>query len=91
MDVAEAVTTAKKHILKLLEDEKILNLRLEEAFFDESQGVWHITLGFSRAGDTPGSIQSVQEMLNKKIQLEYNILEVPDDTNKKICLKNHAM
>jgi hypothetical protein len=37
MDVLEAVSTAKKHILKLFEDEKISHLGLEEAFFDESQ------------------------------------------------------
>ncbi len=53
MDVVEAVSTAKKYILKLFQDEKILNLGLEEAFFDESQGVWHITLGFSRPWDNP--------------------------------------
>jgi hypothetical protein len=46
MDVVEAVSAAKRHILKVFEDEKISNLGLEEAFFDENQNVWHMTLSF---------------------------------------------
>lgn len=74
MGISEAVSAAKKHILKVFEDE-ILNLDLEEAFFDESQGVWHITLSFSRSWDNP---QVLAQILNPSVlKREYNIVEIP--------------
>ncbi len=89
MDVVEAVSTAKKYILKLFQDEKILNLGLEEAFFDESQGVWHITLGFSRSWDNP---QGVAQILNQSVlKREYKIVEISDSDNKEMSVKNYTM
>jgi flagellar assembly factor FliW len=91
MDVLEAVSTAKKYILKVFEDEKILNLGLEEAVFDESQGIWHITLGFSRSWDNSQSaIHSAMQILNPSVlKREYKIVEIPDNDNKKISVKNY--
>lgn len=45
MDISEAVLTAKKCIQTMFADEGITNLGLEEAYFDESEEVSHITLG----------------------------------------------
>lgn len=36
MDLLEAVSTPKKHVLEVLEDEKRLNLGFEESFFDKN-------------------------------------------------------
>jgi hypothetical protein len=48
MDVKEAVRAAKEWILDVMSDEHPTNLGLEEVEFDDTQGLWKITLGFSR-------------------------------------------
>ncbi|HXW70361.1 MAG TPA: hypothetical protein VEK34_02795 [Methylocella sp.] len=91
MDVTEAVSTAKQYTLRLLEDEKISYLGLEEAFFDESQGVWHITLGFSRPWDNP---QDIFQTIAGKAALprrSYKVIEISDKENKVISFKNYKL
>ena len=48
MDVKAAVRTAKEYVADLLADEGIINLGLEEVVFDEGDGTWNVTVGFSR-------------------------------------------
>jgi hypothetical protein len=95
MDVVEAVSTAKRHILSLFQDENILNLGLEEAFFDENQNVWHITLGFSRRWDYPhGALP--QTALDALTQISagpkrsYKIVEISNIDNNVISVKNYT-
>jgi len=52
MDVKEAVAVAKRYIAELLADEGLTNLGLEEIDHDDTAGVWHVTLGFSRPWNT---------------------------------------
>lgn len=52
MDVKSAVDTAKRWLVEVLRDENPTNVGLEEVEFDEGQGVWLITLGFSRPWNT---------------------------------------
>ncbi|HWA23561.1 MAG TPA: hypothetical protein VG735_14295 [Caulobacterales bacterium] len=51
MDVKTAVALAKDYIKQIFAEEGIGDLGLEEVMFDDRQGVWQITLGFSRAWD----------------------------------------
>jgi hypothetical protein len=92
MDVLEAVSTAKKHILKVFEDENISHLGLEEAFFDESKDIWHVTLGFSRPWDNPQSaLQSAAQILNPGIlKRSYKIVEISDKDNRVTAVKNYS-
>jgi hypothetical protein len=48
VDVKAAVGHAKQWIADVLKDEAISNVGLEEVEFDDRQGLWLITLGFSR-------------------------------------------
>lgn len=94
MDVVEAVSAAKRHILKVFEDEKISNLGLEEAFFDENQNVWHITLGFSRPWDNPQSAlpQSALQALTQtlgELKRSYKTVEISEKDNKVLSVKNY--
>jgi hypothetical protein len=52
MDVKQAVTIAKDWLYDVLKDEGITNVGLEEVDFDEDEGVWMITIGFSRPWNT---------------------------------------
>ena len=56
MDVKEAVHTAKKHVAEIFADEAIANVGLEEVEFDELNGVWAITIGFSRSRGRVGDV-----------------------------------
>lgn len=52
MDVKEAVKAAKSYITSLLSEEGMMNLGLEEIEYNESEGIWYVTLGFSRPWNT---------------------------------------
>jgi hypothetical protein len=48
MNVKEAVKAAKEYTADLLADEGVINLGLEEVEWNERDGVWQVTVGFSR-------------------------------------------
>jgi hypothetical protein len=90
MDVSEAVSTAKKYVLKVFEDENISHLGLEEAFFDESQDVWHITLGFSRPWENPQNPFQVLTQDPSGLKRSYKVIDISDKDKKVISVKNYA-
>jgi hypothetical protein len=49
MDVKEAVRSAKRWVLDVMDDEHPANLGLEEVEYNDEKQLWRITLGFSRA------------------------------------------
>jgi len=51
VDVKHAVRSALDFVRDIYSEEKISNLGLEEVSFDD--GVWSVTLGFSRPWDRP--------------------------------------
>jgi hypothetical protein len=89
MDVTEAVSTAKNHILRLFADESISNLGLEEAFFDEANEVWHITLGFSRPWDNPQSPLRPWAQPSEALKRTYKVVEIADKDNKVKSVKSY--
>lgn len=48
MEVKDAVRLAKSYVADLFADEKIRDIGLEEADFDETSDRWMITVGFRR-------------------------------------------
>lgn len=48
MNVKQAASTAKAYVEDIFSDEAPMNIGLEEIVYDETQGVWRITIGFSR-------------------------------------------
>lgn len=89
MDISEAVLTAKKWVATMFADEGIINLGLEEAYFDESHDVWHITLGFSRPWDNPQNV--LQTIIQTPVvpKRTYKIVEIPDKGDKQPIIKNY--
>jgi hypothetical protein len=51
MEVIKAVALAKDHMKNLCADEGIVHLGLEEVEFDDEDGIWFVTLSFSRSWD----------------------------------------
>ncbi len=48
MDVKEAVKSAKHYVDELFGEEGLTNVGLEEVEHDADDGLWRITIGFSR-------------------------------------------
>jgi hypothetical protein len=52
VDVKSAINIAKEWVRDVLKDEEPANVGLEEVEHDDQQGVWKITIGFSRPWNT---------------------------------------
>jgi len=93
MDVKEAVHVAKQYLTEILEGERVQNLGLEEVEFDDREGVWSITLGFSRPWDK--YMKSAYEMalgVNKNQEQprrEYKVVNVRALDKKVVSVKIH--
>jgi len=57
MDAREAIVLAKRYVSEYFADEGISNVGLEEITSDN--GVWEVTIGFSRPWDSVRDAQSV--------------------------------
>ena len=53
MNVKDAAKIAIAHIVELFKDEKLSNVGLEEASYNEDKKNWEVTVGFSRPWDYP--------------------------------------
>ena len=88
MDVKEAVSKAKDYVAEVFEGEYLQNVGLEEVTFNEMQGRWLITVGFSR-----GWKYRVPTTLNETLSgsstrpgggglREYKVIEISDRDEK---------
>ncbi len=87
MDVKEAVDLAKKYVIDLFANEGIVNLGLEEVEFDDSDGVWNVTIGFSRPWDklTGGLAALAQVHASSR---SYKVVRIHDQSRRVLSVKN---
>ena len=81
MDVKQAVAVAKLHIIDLFEEEEIVNMGLEEVELDE-EGIWRITIGFSRGWD-----RNVGSILSGENSRSYKIVNLRDEDGHVLSVK----
>jgi hypothetical protein len=89
MDVKEAVKTAKTYVVELFGDEGVTNLGLEEVEFDDTAGVWRITVGFSRPWDRL-ALQSALAAMGQgsaSTARSYKIVRIDDATGRVVSVK----
>lgn len=85
MEVKKAVQEAKAYVADLLDDEGVTNLGLEEVYFDETSGLWNITLGFSRPWNTTRSpITAITG--DPAVRRAYRVVKMRDDDGKIISM-----
>lgn len=78
LNVKEAVTVAKVHVLDLFAEENISNLGLEEVEYNDNTEEWFITLGFSRPWDEPNN--TLASLAQSTVpQRSYKIVRIADD------------
>ena len=90
MQVKEAVGVAKSYVADLFSDEHVMNIGLEEVEFDESAGVWNITVGFSRPWDDENPITK-QFRFGAQMKRDYKIVRISDDGNRVLSVKSRLI
>ncbi|WP_206454506.1 hypothetical protein [Aurantimonas marina] len=85
MDAKEAARLAKKYLTELFADEEVFNLGLEEISFDDRNGAWNITLGFSREWNVPRNILS--PLGGPSPSRDYRIVTIRDSDQKVLAVK----
>jgi len=87
LDVKEVVLKAKKYAAEIFADENIVNLGLEEVVFDE--GVWRVTVGFSRPWDKPTGPFGIATIgITQGLARSYKVVEIRDNTGQIVAVKN---
>jgi hypothetical protein len=92
MDDKEAIAVAKRYIGEIYADEHVTNLGLEEIEHAPAEGLWRITLAFSRPWNTPRTrAQEILENLGSGSSLKrsYKVITVADDGTV-ISMKNRT-
>jgi len=81
MNVKDAVKKAIDYIAEVFESEQLENIGLEEVTLNENEGMWQVTVGFSRPWDhqKSGLIAAVQ-VLNPTRQ--YKIVKIDNETEE---------
>jgi len=81
MDIKDAIKKAIACVKDLFSDEHIGHIGLEEVRLNEVEGLWEITVGFSRPWDSPKSVyNNFNEMLNPTPpqMRHYKIVKIDD-------------
>jgi len=81
MDVKAAVDHAKNQIQMLFGDDGIKNLGLEEVVHDEAQGLWRVTIGFSRPWDEPRNALAALAGQNVYWRRAYKVVLIDENTS----------
>lgn len=95
MDVKEAVTLAKRYVADLFQDEKPVNIGLEEVEFDEMAKCWLVTIGFSRPWNRPTSgtysalLEIADPLASRPMTRDFKVVTINDVTEKVISVKKH--
>ena len=81
MEIKDAIKKAISCVKDVFSDEKIEYVGLEEVRFDKEDGVWEVTVGFSRPWDSPKSSQShINQLLDiiPSQRRHYKIVKIDD-------------
>lgn len=90
MNVKEVVASAKKHAQELLEGEALSGFQLEEVAYNDTSGVWDITLGYYVRDSKPMSglaatVASLQG--GASVERKYKIFRIRDEDGKFLSMK----
>jgi hypothetical protein len=87
MNVKEAVIIAKDWVKDILADENVSNIGLEEVDHDDDEGVWNITIGFSRPWNSPRTNALSPFTDQPTLKRAYRIISVREPNGEVISMK----
>ena len=89
MNVKSAVNMAKEHVADIFYDENISNLGLEEVEFNDLQGRWIVTIGFSRPWDKNNTLNvALGERLPSR---SFKVLQIDDADRRVVSIKDRVL
>jgi hypothetical protein len=89
MDVRTAVHMAKNYVKDILEEEKPVNIGLEEVEFDPGTDEWRVTIGFSRAWDSPTVRMSILE--DTPSRRSFKVVRIANSTSEVLSMRNREL
>jgi hypothetical protein len=89
MDVDEAVKIAKDWVNHVYKEEEISNVGLEEVKFGSSDGLWYITIGFSRPWNVTRNAMTIISG-ESGVHRTLKIVAINDNDKKVVALTNKA-
>jgi hypothetical protein len=87
MDAREAIAKAKAHVATMFDDEGISNIGLEEIEFVDD-GVWQVTVGFSRAWDQPAGVAAA---FGGRLGRTFKVVTLKDDDGRVLSVKHREL
>lgn len=91
MDAKEAVKTAKTYVSELLAEEGLINLGLEELEYDDAQGAWSVTIGFSRPWNNPAQNALVNITGGIITKRSYRVIKIRENDGQVISFKRRDL
>jgi hypothetical protein len=89
MNAKHVANIAKNYIIEIYSDEKVANVGLEEIDYNDSEGIWYVTIGFSRPWDEPNNILAA--MATQGAKRSFKILRISDGTGDVLSIKNRDL
>jgi len=89
MDVKQAVKIAKTQVTDLFADEEIVDVGLEEVEFDDSVGVWTVTIGFSRPWDQKNVLTTA--LGEGQPGRSYKVLQIAGKDGRMVSMRDHFL
>jgi hypothetical protein len=83
-----AVEIAKRHVADVFGSDHVQSVALEEIEFDDSNGVWNVTIGFTRERDRDLPIAGFALALEPVRERIYKVVRIDDKSETPISVKN---
>jgi len=87
MNVREAVVIAKSWVKDILADENVSNIGLEEVNHDDDNGIWYITIGFSRPWNSQRTNALSAFIDESALKRAYRVIAVREPNGEVISMK----
>ena len=88
MDVKEAVQTAKGYINQIYADESVQWIGLEEIVYEDSEHLWKVTIGFSRAWGLAATMSTISGDSGRRV---YKVVQIDDRTGEVVSVINRTV
>jgi hypothetical protein len=96
VDVKQAVAIAMDYVQKLFGQEDLSNFGLEEVEANNDEGLWLVTVGFSRPWDFPKADASRSLLIplsgpQTTPRRDYKVVQIEADTGQVLAVKNRSV
>ena len=84
MDVKQAVSSARSHLVEVFSDELVSPPTLEEVWFDDAEGQWCVTFGLKRS--RPGAALGALVL-----PFDFKVVRLAEQDGKPISIRDRSI